>query len=631
MLEMTVAAKRDVFRYLRCSIAIVLWVAACSTERGAVPDLMGERPGEGMEPSTVDGDPQRDAGGDNGPRAPARDAGRDARVGTIMPPDRGRDASPGPGREDPPARVDGSVANDTGTPPAADAGEPPPVSDACPAEAPRAVNRVRVLAATGKGAELVGAKVQGSNSGPTTDFVDLATLERAPENGRFAEVRFTNDTRYRYVKLYVERGAGSVAELELYRDGTRMSGEAFGTIPADGSALESAFDGAPGTAFSGSLPSGNYVGLDIGKNALAAAPTFAPPAGMFSTAPEVTLSSSTPAARIRYTLDGSNPTRTSGTVYEGAIRPAASGRTTIKAIASADCLFDSQVVSASYEVGTSPPPPPPGETRGLKSYHIGNSLTDTINDWLEPIADSTGVDHVYSRWTIPGAPVAWIWDHPGSGFGTPEGAENITTFARSFAPIDHMSVQPFSDPSLEPQAGAAIKMYEAVRSASPNVQLWIYAQWPSSTEWNADSLATGAGWAMPSWSVPKQPTNWEEALANQLLYHEAFRKWVDDRVEGKQVLIVPGGPALVALKRAIEAGNVPGISNFFATHFDDDLHLTAKGQYLVSLVFYACLYRQSPEGRVTSANSTLTDAQAKIYQRIAWDTARSYRWSGLTP
>jgi hypothetical protein len=87
----------------------------------------------------------------------------------------------------------------------------------------------------------------------------------------------------------------------------------------------------------------------------------------------------------------------------------------------------------------------------------------------------------------------------------------------------------------------------------------------------------------------------------------------------------------VALKREIEAGRVAGISDFFATHFDDDLHLTAKGQYLVSLVFYACLYRQSPEGRVTSANSTLTDAQAMIYQRIAWETARSYRWSGLMP
>jgi hypothetical protein len=51
----------------------------------------------------------------------------------------------------------------------------------------------------------------------------------------------------------------------------------------------------------------------------------------------------------------------------------------------------------------------------------------------------------------------------------------------------------------------------------------------------------------------------------------------------------------------------------------------------VTLVFYSCLYRQSPEGRVTSANSTLTEAQAKSYQRIAWEAARSYRWSGLAP
>jgi hypothetical protein len=64
-------------------------------------------------------------------------------------------------------------------------------------------------------------------------------------------------------------------------------------------------------------------------------------------------------------------------------------------------------------------------------------------------------------------------------------------------------------------------------------------------------------------------------------------------------------------------------------HFDDDLHLSSKGQYLVALVFYVCMYRQSPEGRVTFADTGLTEEQARVYQRIAWDTVQDYGWGGI--
>lgn len=603
-----------------------LTALACSTEApgsdGAVPpeddaDILVPSPVEDAAVAPRDG---------SGERADARpEAGRDARVSS--PRDGGVSTDPGPGRDA--SSVEQRDASESARDAAtggdgADGG----VSDGCPAAGARAINRVRIRPAAGRGAELTGAKVQGSNSGPTTDFVDLATIEAAPAEGRFTELRFANEQRYRYVKIYAERSAGAVAELEFYDDALRVAGEPFSTVPAGGSAAAQAFDGDPATLFRGSLATGNYVGLDIGGSAVAATPTFQPAAGSYAMAPEVTLSTGNAGASIRYTLDGSNPTRSSGMLYEAPFR-LMNGRVTVKAIAYSECTFDSAVASAAYQVGTTQPPPNP-EARGLRSYHIGNSLTDTINDWLEPIADSTGVDHVYSRWTIPGAPVAWIWDNKGSGIGTPEGAVDIDTHARTFAPIDHMSVQPYADPSLEPQAGAAIKMLNTVRAHSPNVQFWVYAQWAPHLSWSENALAIGAGWATPSWSVPRAPTSWEQAIENQLLYHEAFRKWVDDRTEGKSPLVVPAGLAMRNLKRAVEAGQVPGMSDFFAAHFEDDEHLTDKGQYLVALVFYACFYRQSPEGRVTFEGSTLTEAQARVYQRIAWETAVAYPWSGLS-
>ena len=58
----------------------------------------------------------------------------------------------------------------------------------------------------------------------------------------------------------------------------------------------------------------------------------------------------------------------------------------------------------------------------------------------------------------------------------------------------------------------------------------------------------------------------------------------------------------------------------FKEFFADGIHLTAKGRYFVSLIHYACLYNESPEGRVSKLNSGLTDEQAKRFEQIAWQT-----------
>lgn len=263
-------------------------------------------------------------------------------------------------------------------------------------------------------------------------------------------------------------------------------------------------------------------------------------------------------------------------------------------------------------------------TTGQRTYHIGNSLTDSLNDLLAEIAQSAGYQHDYLRSTIPGAPTDWNWDHPGRAIGE---ADYRTVFETK-APIDHLFVQPFAGHgrSLENETDYSGRFYRLARQKSPNVQLWVYAQWAAQSlddPWaKAKDSAAGLG---------LQPAKtWEEAVRNHLAYHEAVRQRLDDQNEGKPVLIVPGGLALIRLKQEIEAGNVPGISDFFATQFEDDVHLSPKGKYLISLVHYACIYRRDPTG-ITAADTGLTAEQAAIYQRIAWETVRNYQWSGVTP
>lgn len=77
----------------------------------------------------------------------------------------------------------------------------------------------------------------------------------------------------------------------------------------------------------------------------AATPTFNPPAGAYTAPINVTISTTTPGATIRYTVDGSNPTATSP-IYSTPIP--VSSNTTIKAVAFATGFEPSYVGTASY-------------------------------------------------------------------------------------------------------------------------------------------------------------------------------------------------------------------------------------------------------------------------------------------
>jgi hypothetical protein len=81
--------------------------------------------------------------------------------------------------------------------------------------------------------------------------------------------------------------------------------------------------------------------------AAAAAPTFSPGTGTYTSAQSVTLSDATPGATIYYTTNGTTPT-TSSAVYSSAI--AVSTNTTLEALATAPGFAQSAVASAAYVI-----------------------------------------------------------------------------------------------------------------------------------------------------------------------------------------------------------------------------------------------------------------------------------------
>lgn len=503
------------------------------------------------------------------------------------------------------------------------------------------VDRARLLAAPGAAAALAGGKIVGSNTSPMNDFVDLAVVTGPPVEGQWLELAIVNPAPYRYVKYYGPAGSrGVLAELELYQGEQRLEGAAFGSLGSgDGVAhgFERALDGDAGTWFEGALPNDNYVGIDVGAGHVASAPTITPAPGLVSAGDTVVLAAEA-GASISYTLDGNDP-RSAGTLYTAPVA-LPTGTTLLRAVATRQCALDSEVVQAVYEVRgatvtpTNRPAPPSAARSVLSSLHIGNSLTDTIVGYLEPLALDGGITLAFHRYTIPGAGT-WLYDrNPTGGFGEPNVQQSLRT-----RPFDHLTMQPFPNMPCQPlpssdgpdsDSGYVNQAWTDARSQNPNVQLWIYQQWPAPTD--IVNCITGGSWTRADWQPPA-PASWEDAVANELSYDEAVRSEVARLNPGAPApYIIPAGLALLRLKKAIEAGLVPGVNDFFGKLFQAggaDIHTTSAGAYFVSLVFYACMFQASPQGLVNESDGELTQEQAAVFQRVAWETVTGYALSGV--
>lgn len=497
------------------------------------------------------------------------------------------------------------------------------------------ITKVRFQPAAGQAADMVGGHFAGSNTGQTFGFTVLATIGSEPAEGQMTELSFSNTTPYRYVIYEGPEGSrGIVAEVEFFEGNSKLSGTAFGVAGQHDNGVQSEFpkalDGDATTYYEAPIENGAYAGLDLSTaENVVSRPFITPEAGSYQDSQTVTLSSD-PGATIRYTTDGSLPTRDYGSIYSGPFT-LTNGVTTIRAVAYTATKFNSVLADSVFLIG------PDVQVNEVSSYHIGNSLTDTfVNGALAEVASSAGFQPSIYKFSIPGAPTDWLWNHPntGNGVNLPSGT-NTRNVAEAFpqvAPLMHLTTQPFSghNRSLANEATHSGYFFKLARQSSPNVQFWLYSQWPR--HHFGDGFASGSRLREVGIDVPAA-TTWEEGALNHMRYFEELRQRVDDAQAGQPVGIIPTAHALIRLKRAWESGEIPGLgpNNFLSEHFADggtNIHMNNRGKYFVALVVFSTLYQTPPSAvDLPQSSSTLTDAQEAIYQQIAWEAVRSYRWA----
>lgn len=535
--------------------------------------------------------------------------------------------------ECPPSSTDGATDSGDSAPPAQDAGNVAADARVAPRDAAvecwqlPVVDRARLYPAPGKAALLLQGKIEGSHVSAMNDFSELSRIVTPASERQWVELRFPNSVAYRYVKYHAPLGSyGALAELELYAGDVRVTGAGFGSSGSRGDAgttYPRALDGDTQTVFEAPLPDDDYVGLDLAAGHVLSAPTLTQNGSGASA--RVTISAE-PGARILFTTDGRDP-RSAGTPYTTAIA-LGSQSTLVRAVAMRACMQTSEISQQLYRAANS-------QQNAQSSMHVGNSLTDTIVEYLQPLSQSGGITLDFNRYTVPGAGTYLYELYPSGGYGVANVQQTLRTRA-----FDHLSLQAFPNMpcQIKPSAdgndsdsGYMNQMWSDARAQNPNVQLWVYQQWPAPIEFS--NCLSGGGWTRGDWKPPA-PKNWEEAVANELAYQEALRtELIRLNPSARIPYIVPAGNALVLLKRNIEAGAVPGLSNFFGEIFaanGTDLHMSRKGAYFVTLVFYACMYQSRATGTLPELAIGLSAEQAAAFQRIAWEAASAYPLSGIT-
>ncbi len=490
--------------------------------------------------------------------------------------------------------------------------DPPP--SVLPPEAP-VFNHARLYPVAAREKMVVGGKFCGSNVSATEGFETLAEIKEAPAPETWVELVFNNKKLYRWLRYEAPAGSfGSVGELEFLSGNRKLDGQKYATIgERNGRGWRFAFDGDPKTWVDTELSDGQYAGLDLLEQATGRVPKFLPSPNGVQQALKLYLSCLTPYATIRYTLDGTMPTATTGEEFRKDIP--IDKTTTVVAASFVQGWATSPPIFGTFIIG-------PETAPGLSTLHIGNNLTDTTTQFAT-YARTAGRPHQATRFTVPGASTNRLWE-----LGLAERKRDWEVASGVLNRVDHVTVQP-RDFDVAREADFDKRFFDLVRKKSPKVQPWLFAEWVERERRRPSDLGL-----VPSSQMKKTwpALTWEESMGAMLLYvEEVQRKLGETDPTGPRVKVLPTNLALGWLRNRIESGQFPGLAKdaFYPRFFYDSVHPNPNGSYLVDLTWYAAFYGESPEGKVLPVGTSLSPEQAVELQRLAWEVVKNYPGAGL--
>lgn len=259
----------------------------------------------------------------------------------------------------------------------------------------------------------------------------------------------------------------------------------------------------------------------------------------------------------------------------------------------------------------------------LRTYFVGNSLTAAVNQpGLQTYAAARGNSFDFGKHLQWGASLQAMWDHP-SDVNEVQSPYNGFPTALTNYQWDVISLQPFGRPMNGPNGDRTYlaNFMNLARVKSPDAQFYLYEQWPQ-------KAANGTLDFDANWLTPYSGGD-DETVRTRDYYHLLTTHARQDAEPlPKPILLVPAGDVMYELNQRMKNGQVPGYTSI-NQFYSDNIHLNAVGSYMLSMTFYATLYRESPIGLPYDSSVITNPLVAAQIQDAAWQTVRSEPLAGV--
>ncbi|MGC9036251.1 MAG: hypothetical protein ACP5K7_10540, partial [Verrucomicrobiia bacterium] len=188
------------------------------------------------------------------------------------------------------------------------------------------------------------------------------------------------------------------------------------------------------------------------------------------------------------------------------------------------------------------------------------------------------------------------------------------------------------------------KLAKLAYEKNPDVQIYIYARWPRVTingkgvkfdKNDYDPTKPGSGndlskiddyisrWESKftgGWDLTNETRNYFHTLLEEVRKETSFLK--------NPVLLIPVGHTFAELHKQMKSGKVEGYTNIYQ-FYKDGIHLNEPGSYAVACVFFATIFKQSPEGLPSEPYGKIAPELARLIQQTSWKTVKSIPESGV--
>lgn len=283
-------------------------------------------------------------------------------------------------------------------------------------------------------------------------------------------------------------------------------------------------------------------------------------------------------------------------------------------------VLDRAALAAHYDT----PLPPPAHP--MQVYHLGHSLVG--RDMPAMLAQLMGEGYGYALQLGWGASLDQHWRGEVPGLEV----ENNTPVHRpardavgsgAYDAIVLTEMVELRDAIRYHDSPRALADWaQAARQARPDVRLYLYETW--------HRLDDPDGWELRIES--DLPELWEGKVLAGAKVHPGVGT----------IHVIPAGQVMAAVVRAMEAGEVPGLTrreDLFLKNADgtqDVIHLSDLGAYVVALTHFAVLAGETPQGlphALRRADGSLADAPsaeaAAVLQQVVWEVVSGYAPSGV--